>query len=75
MSSNNLLSVHVNIQISAASLQAIVSYAKQLANKDANGAYLVDTADQVSAMVTRFLEENDFESYVKNIDNYPISKS
>lgn len=67
---NNKLSVHINIQISDKALQAIVSNAKQLAEKDADGVYRVDTADQVSAVITRFLEEKDFDSYVKNPANY-----
>ena len=70
---SNKLSVHVNIQISDKALQAIVNNAKQIAEKDAkdaNGVYRVDTADQVSAMITRFLDEKDFDGYVKNPENY-----
>lgn len=66
------LSVHVNVQITASALQSIVSNAKQVATRDANGAYRVDTADQVSIMITRFLDEKDFETYVKDIDNYNV---
>jgi protein involved in polysaccharide export with SLBB domain len=64
------LSVHVNVQITAAALQSIVSNAKQIAARDANGSYRIDTADQVSIMITRFLDEKDFETHVKDIDNY-----
>jgi hypothetical protein len=64
------LRVHVNDQITAATLQSIVSNAKQVATRDANGSYRIDTADQVSIMITRFLDEKDFETYVKDIDNY-----
>lgn len=64
------LSVHVNVQISAEALQAIVANAKKMAAKSANGVYHIDTADQVSAMITRFLNEKDFESFVKEIGNY-----
>jgi mannitol-specific phosphotransferase system IIBC component len=64
------LSVHVNVQITAATLQSIVSNAKRIATRDANGSYRIDTADQVSIMITRFLDEKDFETYVKDIDNY-----
>jgi hypothetical protein len=68
------LSVHVNVQITASTLQSIVSNAKQVATRDTNGSYRIDTADQVSAMITRFLDERDFETYVKDIDNYsPVS--
>lgn len=67
---NDKLSVHVNVQITAAALQSIVSNAKQVATQDANGSYRIDTADQVGIMITRFLDEKDFESYAKDIDNY-----
>ena len=69
-STDDKLSVHVNVHITAATLQSIVSNAKQVATQDANGAYRIDTADQVSLMITRFLDEKDFETYVKDIDNY-----
>lgn len=64
------LSVHVNVHITASALQSIVSNAKNIAIRDANGSYRIDTADQVSEMITRFLDEKDFESYAKNVDNY-----
>ena len=64
------LSVHVNVEISATALQAIVANAKKRAPKDANGTYRVDTADQVSAIISRFLDEKNFEDYVLDIDHY-----
>ncbi len=67
---NDKLSVHVNVQISADALQAIVANAKKMATRNANGVYHVDTADQVSVMITRFLDEMDFDSFVEEIDNY-----
>ncbi len=63
--------VHVNVEMSAASLQAIVDNAKQAEGPDEKGVYRVDTADKVSEMVSKFVREKDFESYAKNIDNYP----
>ena len=64
------LTVHVNVEISAAALQAIVANAKKKAPKDANGTYRVDTADQVSAMISRFLEDKNFDAYVLDSDNF-----
>ena len=64
------LSVHVNIQISANALQAIVANAKRTATKGPDGTYRVDTADYVGTMVSRFLEEKDFDGYVMDINNY-----
>lgn len=66
----DMLRVNVNVYISADALQAIVANAKKTAGKDARGAYHVDTADKVSEMITRFLEEKNFDSYVKDLKNY-----
>jgi len=68
--SRDMITVHVNVEITAASLQTIVENVKQLAGRDENGVYRVDTADKVSEMISRFLLDNDFESYVKHIENY-----
>ena len=67
---SNKLVVHVNVQVSADALQAIVANAKLLAAKNANGVYRVDTADQLGIMISRFLDEKNFDSYVLDLDNY-----
>lgn len=64
------LIVRANVEMTAASLQAIVENAKKVSGPDEKGAYRVDTADKVSEMISRFILENDFESFVKNVDNY-----
>ena len=66
----NMLRVHVNIHISAASLQAIVANAKKTAVRDHNGIYHIDTAEKVSEIITRFLAEKDFDSFARDIKNY-----
>ena len=68
--SNEKLAVHVNVQISADALQAIVANSKLIAAKDADGICRVDPADQLSKMISRFLDEMDFDTYVLNIENY-----
>lgn len=70
---NDLLSIHVNIHISPHALQAIVGHAKRLAKHCAQGIVPIDTADFVSAMISRFLAEKDFESYAKDESNYAPS--
>jgi hypothetical protein len=67
---NETLNVHVNVAITAGALQAIVANAKKLASRDAKGIYRIDTADQVSRMISRFLAEKDFDTFVLDIDNY-----
>ena len=65
-----LVTVRVNIDLTAASLQAIVENAKKIAGHDAKGVQRVDTAEWVNKMVSRFLLENDFEGYAKIMENY-----
>lgn len=73
--SSEKLAVHVNIQISADALQAVVANAKLIAAKDSDGVCRVDPADQLSLMISRFLDEMDFDKYVMNLENYtPQSK-
>jgi hypothetical protein len=62
--------VGAKVEITRNALQAIVENAKKVTGPDAKGVYRVDTADKVSEMISRFLRENDFESYAKNIENY-----
>jgi hypothetical protein len=66
----NTMVVRANVEMTTASLQAIVANAKEVSGPDQKGVYRVDTADQVSGMISRFLLENDFESFVKDIENY-----
>ena len=68
--SRDMITVHVNVEMTAASLQTIVENVKHIAGRDENGVYRVDTADKVSEMISRFLYNNDFESFVQNIENY-----
>lgn len=62
--------VHANVEMTASSLQAIVANAKAAAGVDPDGVYRVDTADKVSEMISHFLRKKDFESFVKDRDNY-----
>ena len=62
--------VHANVEITTASLQAIVENAKKVTVPDSRGVYRVDTADKVSQIISQFLIEHDFESYAKDIENY-----
>ena len=70
---NDLLSIHVNVHITSATIKAIVSHAKRMASQTAKGTFHIDTADFVSAMISRFLKEKDFESYAQDENNYALS--
>ncbi len=68
--SKDTMVIRANVEMTTSSLQAIVENAKKVAGRDEKGRYRVDTADKVSEMISRFLLDNDFESFVKNIDNF-----
>lgn len=68
--SNPSVRVHVNIEISAASLQAVVANTKHKAAADPQGRYRVDTADALADLISRFLREQGFDEYTRNLDNY-----
>ena len=64
------IEVHTNIVMTTESLKTIVKNTKKMIGKNEKGHYKVDTADAVSGMVSRFLLEMDFETFVKDERNY-----
>lgn len=68
--SKDTIVVHANVEMTSAALQAIVQNAKKVSGPDEKGGYRLDTADKVAEMISRFLLENDFEGFAKNIENY-----
>ena len=68
--SSPLVRVHINIELSAASLQAVVANSKKMAGPDKNGRYRVDTADALAALISTFLREKGFDKFVRDVDNY-----
>ncbi|MGA7143741.1 MAG: hypothetical protein WBY47_04490 [Desulfobacterales bacterium] len=68
--SRDMITVHVNVDITATSLQTIVENVKRIAGRDEKGVYRVNTADKVSEIISRFLRDKDFEGYVKRDEHY-----
>ncbi len=62
--------VHVNIEIPATSLQAVVANVKKKAAADEKGRYRVDTADALSALISTFLREKGFDAFARDADNF-----
>lgn len=62
--------VHVNIDLSAASIQAVVANSKKRAGANQEGRHQMDTADVLAALISKFLLENDFDAFVQNVDHY-----
>jgi hypothetical protein len=60
----------VNVRITPESLKTIVDNAKKSAGPNQKGFYHIDTAGKVDEMISQFLLEKDFESYVKDPKNY-----
>ena len=67
---NDTIAVHAVVEMTTASLEAIVENAKRLSERNKKGHYTVDTADRVGKMISRFLLEKDFESFTKSPENY-----
>ncbi len=70
--SSDTITINAVVDISATALQEIVKMAKQLTGPDEKGVYRVDTADVVGAMISAFLRDNAFETYVKDEKNYTL---
>jgi DNA repair protein RadC len=68
--SEDTIAVNVVVEMTTASLKAIVENAKRLSGRNEKGHYTVDTADKVSEMISRFLLEKNFEHFVKTAENY-----
>ncbi len=68
--SRKTIVIRANVQMTTASLQAIVENAKRLVGQHEKGVYSVDTADKVSEMSSPCLLENDFEGFARNMDYY-----
>lgn len=68
---NDLLKIHINVDIKASTLQTIVAHAKNTAPRIANGTVRVDTAEYVSVMISSFLKAKNFDAYVQDEANYP----
>ena len=68
--SEDTIAVNVVVEITTASLKAIVENAKRISGRNEKGHYTVDTADKVSEMISRFLFENNFEAFDTNHDYY-----
>lgn len=71
MSENSqMIRVHVNIELSAAALKAVVANSKKKAGADGNGHFRVDTADALAALISRFLREREFDRFAEDMANY-----
>jgi len=68
--SEGTITIHVNVDITPSSITTIVENMKTIAGRDEKGIYRIDTADKVSEMISRFLQEKDFEGYVEDVNNY-----
>ncbi len=64
------IDINARIQIDSDTLQALVSNSKQTVGPDARGIYRIDTAEVVNRLITAFLEEKGFNTYIRDMENY-----
>ncbi|MBU4316082.1 MAG: hypothetical protein KKF30_02270 [Proteobacteria bacterium] len=72
MVERNTVIINTNIEISGQALETIVDTAKKITGRNSKGYYRIDSADLVSRMISRFLVDNDFESYVQDSSKYAL---
>jgi hypothetical protein len=65
--SKEFITIRINVEITAASLQAIVENAKKVTGPNEKGFYRVDTAAWAGKVISDFLNNHDFEAYAKNL--------
>ena len=65
-----LVRVHVNIELPASALQAVVANTKKKAAATEGGRYPMDTADALAALISRFLQEKNFAAFAGDENNY-----
>ena len=65
-----LVRAHVNIELPASALQAVVANSKKKAAAAEWGRYPMDTADALSALISRFIQEKDFDAFAGDENNY-----
>ena len=64
------IAVNVVVEMTTASLKAIVENAKHFSDRNEKGHYTIDTADKVGEIISRFLLENNFEQFAESPENY-----
>ena len=69
-----ILSVNVQVDLDPKALERIVAHAKEQAPHDERGRPRVDTWSWVGAMISRFLSEKDFTTYVDDPVRYEVEK-
>ena len=70
MPQDDKIVINTQIEISGQILQQIVSMAKKQQGPDARGHFNIDTADLVSGLISRFLVDGGFETYVADQRRY-----
>ena len=66
----DMVRVNVTIDISGETLQRIVQTAKAIVGRTEKGHYRIDTADLLEDLLTRFIAERGFDTYVADRGNY-----
>jgi hypothetical protein len=71
MSPNSpLVRVHVNIELPAACIEAVVANTKKKAVSKPQEGHRLEPADALSALISAFLQQNGFDEFVRDVHNY-----
>ena len=68
--SSDTVRVNVTIEIAGETLQTIVRTAKEIVGRNEKGHYRIDTADLLEDLLSAFIDEKDFGTYVADRANY-----
>ena len=68
--STDTVRINVTVTIAGETLQTVVQTAKDIVGRNAKGHYRIDTADLLEDLLSRFIVEGNFASFVADPKNY-----
>lgn len=64
------IAIHVNVEVTPRALESVMNEAKKRLTSQVRKESRIDTADYIGLMITKFLVEKDFDSYVADPLNH-----
>lgn len=68
------ITINAIIDINTETLESIVENENKATGFSKNESSSIDTAGKLGELISRFLSENDFDSFAKNMENYRDEK-
>lgn len=63
--------IHARVELDSEVLENVKVRCKEIVKKNNLKMYEVDPADMVGVLISKFLDENDFTNYSRDLKNYP----